>query len=363
MRHPFSIAHRFAWSCIMAGAPLAVAMAQTPPVPAPPPQIQALSDSGMPMPPGALPAANSPPPPPMAAAAAPTLPPTALPAVPAVGQASGGPNAMLPVAPGVMPATPDADNKTMLSPAELAAELTRGNQQQKQFSYGDSPISLMFLPAQTEVMKKALSNFESKPVVPVEKKPETTAEPTVKFDIPVEVPKKIEEPEKYPVFYLSSIVYRAPNDWSVWVSGHKITSAKNKTDLTVTSITANQVSFKWQPIYAEALTAREEKKLFAETDAVKNRLSPNQNARLDKATGAVTFTLTTNQTFALAYFSIFEGFMDTPEYDTSAPTSDPAMMGAPGMPGQPGAGQNNQPDGDRIRPFAKPKKPGDTNAT
>ncbi len=198
------------------------------------------------------------------------------------------------------------------------------------FSFGDSDVSILFLPSQTQVMKQALINFESRPVhtATVEK----TKEPTLKLDVIAEP--HVNEPEKYPVYYLSSIVYHSPSDWSIWLSGHKITSAKNNTELKVTGISSDQATFSWTPGYSEALTLRKQHKSFAETDKVKHRLAATQISSYNENTGTVTFTLRPNQTFAVGYFSTFEGFMESPKLELALPAAVPVVPIVPAAPPQ-----------------------------
>jgi len=272
--------------------------------------------------------------------------PQASAALPTVPEGDAG---ALPVAP---PSASDQSGQQMLSPAELAAELLKVRSS-KTLSFGDSNISIFYSSEQTELMKKALTSFETRPIVS-DVKPKINQ--PVKLDAFLDTPKTLDEPQKYPVFYLSSIVYRSPKDWSLWVSGHKITSAKNTTDLTVTKISKDEVSFSWTPAYVDALNKRQEQNRFADTATIKNLLSRSQNVAFDKTTGMVTFTLRSNQTFAVAYFSIFEGYMSSPDYEAAqaAPTPGDPMLSIPGISAPANASQ--------LRDFAKPQRAGATQA-
>lgn len=271
--------------------------APLPPLPAPAASSPAVELPSMPAPPQ-LP---NPPVTPGATAGEPSalpLPAAQLPATPpptpaqptAEGKKAAGIGALIGGVAGAMHVTDDA-------PSTLAVP-------EKLFSYGNSKISLLFLPAQVERMKDSIRVFES---VSHEAKPVFSAPEPV-----LQVAEKITEPKDYPVFYLSSIAYDTPGDWSLWVSGHKITSRKNNTDLKVVSVTRDSASFVWTPSYLTAINRRRESEQFAPTDAVKNKLAAVQNIRQEEGGGPIAFTLRQNQTFAIGYFSIFEGYMDTP---------------------------------------------------
>ena len=175
-------------------------------------------------------------------------------------------------------------------------------------SMGKAKVSILFTPNQIHALDDALTFYESK-------RPETTPTTTAVIDVPLVAPaeeKKIEEPATYPVFYLTSIVYHDAHDWSIWVSGRKITSAKNKTTLKILRIAPDRVTFGWTPPYGEAVALRVAKHLFAPTDAVKNKLTTSPGFSYDANTNHVTFSLMPNQSFSAAYFTTFEGFIASP---------------------------------------------------
>lgn len=188
----------------------------------------------------------------------------------------------------------------------------------KVFSYGKSNTSILFLPNQIMRMKDAISVFESE-------SKDTKAPTFVIPDAPVEqlppLEKKIVEPVTYPVFFLSSIVYNTPNDWSLWMGGEKITSRKNETEVSVLHVTRDSATFRWKPDYAEAIGQRKKENAFAATDLVKNKLSTKHAVSYDEQNGAVTFTLRQNQSFAVGYFKLFEGYVESPKMDPIRPVA------------------------------------------
>jgi hypothetical protein len=178
----------------------------------------------------------------------------------------------------------------------------------KKFSYGDSNLSVLFLPNQIDRMKQSIRTFETSSK---DAKPTTFIAPTPVVEAPVE---KIIEPADYPVFYLSSIAFDGPNDWAIWMGGQKITSRRNDTDVTVLRVSPDSATFSWQPTYKEAIERRRAADLFAATDEVKNKLASVQSASQDE-NGSVIFTLRQNQAFAVGYFKTFEGFVKSPKLD------------------------------------------------
>ncbi len=214
----------------------------------------------------------------------------------------------------------------------------------KVYSYGDSSLSILFLPNQIEHMKTALRVFENSGR---EAHPNLT--PTVTAPA---AEAKIDEPTNYPVFYLASIAYDKPSDWSLWISGHKITSRHNDTDLEVIAVSPDSVTFGWTPTYNRAIARRQSTDAFAPVAPVKNKLAANQSITTDETTGRITFTLRANQAFAVGYFHVFEGYIATPKLDplviatpvpgsgaAGSPTAaaeTPGAAGAPTAPARPG---------------------------
>ncbi len=255
--------------------------------------------------------------------AMPDLPPVALPTSP-LPTPSQGTGALPPQAASELPAPAPVgtgttqDGNAPIATTDGAPELSSV----KKFSYGDSSLSILFLPDQVERMKAAIRTFESS-----DQKPKTNIVPTT----PTEVV-KIEEPKAYPVFYLASIAYDSDRDWTVWVSGHKITAQKNETDLTIVRLSPDSVTFLWKPDFIKALLHRQDENSFAPLDKVKNRLSTMQTLKMDEKTGNVEFTLRQNQAFSAGYFGIFEGYIESPVIETIDPNkSNTIDLSSPSM--------------------------------
>jgi hypothetical protein len=257
----------------------------------------------------------------------PSLPASSQPVVPSLPQFSGAGTALPPVGLPLMPqpAGEATGDTPPVASQEQADELESATP--KEFSFGKSNLSILFLPTQTERMKNAIRTYETSNKEA--KQPTFVApEPTVKG--PVE---KIDEPTTYPVFYLASIAYEAPGDWSIWISGHKITSRKNETDISILGVSRESVTFLWKPEYSEAIMRRKEDGVFAETVPVKHKLAAVQPVTLDEEGGAVTFTLRPNQSFSVGYFSVFEGYVDSPKLQPVISNSGGSMdMMSSGVP-------------------------------
>ncbi|MFZ4541185.1 MAG: hypothetical protein ACOYNL_05150 [Rickettsiales bacterium] len=230
------------------------------------------------------------------------------------------------------PATPTPAGIATAPVDEVAAPLI-ATPAPKEYSFGNSTISILFLPPQIERMKKTIRLYEDTD--------HGTEKPAVFVDVEeLPVAEKLDEPANYPVFYLSSIVYNSAKDWSIWVAGYKITPHQNDTDVTVVSVRPDSVTFRWSPTYANVIDKRKDASAFAPTDAVINKVASAQPIEWDTKTGTLTFTLRQNQTLALGYYSVFEGFVASPPMppmpaatpETAAAKSAPANNEAASSP-------------------------------
>ncbi|MGE0754441.1 MAG: hypothetical protein AB7L92_04705 [Alphaproteobacteria bacterium] len=100
----------------------------------------------------------------------------------------------------------------------------------------------------------------------------------------------------YPQYFLESLVFHSDADWTVWISGRKI-SAENPSiegELKVLDINKNSVSLEWTPYDMDKVME------------VWNKW-PNDVVSVDTYNNIVTFTLLPNQTFSSYVMRVLEG--------------------------------------------------------
>lgn len=209
----------------------------------------------------------------------------------------------------VLPATVEQSN----APAASAVEAARENDvpaaivgTSKDYSYGDSDLSLLFTPKQMQRMKAVLSGYEfsrrNRKDAPIEVVQEGSI-PAIEM---------VPEPALYPVFTLKSIAFRNARDWTVWIGDLRISPHKNNQEVKVIAVAPNRAQFVWKPAYSEAMRQRAVMKMFAPINAVKHKATRTNTAIFDSAAGQATFTLLQNQSFAPAYMATFEGKIASP---------------------------------------------------
>lgn len=321
---------------LMLGSALSYAQ-ELPPMPTAPetvgePVVAApVQPSPQPPAPTALPVTSPAPTPPPSQATAPSTAP--VPVVPQNAQIpTEAPMAVPPSSPPMASAPQNNPTRPFLLNSENLPVLDGDEDHPFALSMGEGSLSLLFSPLQVTATRNALLQFESRKAIASAKGEVVVVETPQLQEV------RVEEPPLYPVFYLSSISYRAPGDWSIWVSGHKITSSKNTTTLAVKAVSADSVTLAWKPTYAEAFSKRMEEHLFAPIDKVRGRISKFAQPTYDQTTGLVTFTLHANQSFVPAYFHAFEGFVESAALEplitqvANTNTADPLTPQRPALP-------------------------------
>lgn len=164
-------------------------------------------------------------------------------------------------------------------------------------SYGDFPQSLLFNATDIDRMKKVLVAYESVKRINI---PIVAA---LEVEIPVVT---IKEPQQYPSFYLSSVLYRSPKDWLLWMNNNKYSPKKRPSEVTLLSISPRSVVFSWKPEYIQQAKMRFEQKLVDKT-IPKHFKSAMSKVHYDKNREAFIFTLAPNQSFVGAALGVYEG--------------------------------------------------------
>jgi hypothetical protein len=100
----------------------------------------------------------------------------------------------------------------------------------------------------------------------------------------------------YPQFFLQSIVYHSPQDWSIWINNRKITpnGLQDPENIRVIGIDRDKADIEWRPAVMEKV----------------NRAWDNSSTSaisVDKKNGIVTFSLRPNQTFSSYVMRVVEG--------------------------------------------------------
>lgn len=185
--------------------------------------------------------------------------------------------------------------------------------------------SLMFDKQTSEWLNAAVKSFDQN--IPLEIllpslfpaiKPETKVE---EIHQPESVIIKSNSPIEAPAFYLKSILYFSPDNWSLWLNNKKLSDNTDKTieNITLVDISHKQASFLWKnttidliyPDWKDLFTAIEDNKYA----------SPEKNILVDASTGNITFILKPNQSLVSKTLEIVEGPAKSSSLDKQATTT------------------------------------------
>jgi hypothetical protein len=103
-------------------------------------------------------------------------------------------------------------------------------------------------------------------------------------------------PKEAPAFYLNSILYRAPENWVLWINGKRVSLQENIADLTVEGVTANHVTLLWKTDHLNYISPQWQTQITAQ-----------KNITVAEDAKSVRFTLYPNQTFVTRAMQIIEG--------------------------------------------------------
>ena len=117
----------------------------------------------------------------------------------------------------------------------------------------------------------------------------------------------------YPQFFMESLVYNGPQEWSLRINGQEFKSGDTPPpNLHVVEITREKALMEWLPTDME--------KVNQVWDA-----APNEDVKVDKAKHSVMFSLHPNQTFSSYVMRVLEGKVRPMVIEITAPSVQPSM--------------------------------------
>ncbi len=145
-----------------------------------------------------------------------------------------------------------------------------------------------------------------------------------------------EKPEEIPSFYLKSILYFGPQDWTVWINDKKIKQDESPPFLNIIKIDETQATFLWKDSKID-LRFPEWRDYMIPFDEEKKFFSNGQNVVISSETGDISFILKTNQSFIPNELKIIEGSINSgakvsPVIPAINSTATPGTPAAPANP-------------------------------
>lgn len=178
-------------------------------------------------------------------------------------------------------------------------------------SYGTVDLSLMFPESDMANMRKILRFYESKDKASVQN-PEVADQyddyiSQIMGEIDSEGGAAEVVPQLLPAYYLSSIIYRTPNNWSIWLNGRKFKAGDEIPGLEIASISSERVAFVWSPERLREVSDRLTAKQETNEKTYGNRSALTQDISVNIEEENVRFSLGRNQTFNAADMEVYEG--------------------------------------------------------
>ena len=176
-------------------------------------------------------------------------------------------------------------------------------------SFGNWTQSALFSADEAETLMRTLDDTERRLATGAELRPiEVEVRPG---EAPVEGQvAEVEHlpPLDFPVFHVSSILYRNPQDWMLWINGQRVTPKRKIDGLRVTHVAPGQVTLVWK-----ADNWKHRMQVWSDPDRkvtlsyLENMTARDASVRKESGAHTIRATLRANQTLVTAVPLIVEG--------------------------------------------------------
>jgi len=209
-------------------------------------------------------------------------------------------------------------------------------------SYGTYKTSVFFTKSEIKNMKRVLYISESFQGKEVTDKPKTedTALNALLDNLNIQQPTVDVTPlTEFPKFYISTIVYKSPGNWAMWMNGARVTPKLLPTDIEVLGVSQNAVRFLWKPEKFMQFKEHWEGLAKGTVGSVPPRkASQFAKVTLNEEKSGWEFTVHPNQAFSSQYMAVVEGNPDQAVLAAEAVPPEPvAQPEIPAILGDPDA--------------------------
>ena len=143
---------------------------------------------------------------------------------------------------------------------------------------------------------------------------------------------EVKVPRVAPAFFLNSVLYNTPQNWTIWLNSRRIRSGAKFPELEISKVDGDAVEFIWQTEQLDFISPEWEKKVMP-IDLKPGEVVPRFTYQskdgliaVDRSRRFVRFTLGPHQTFISKSMRIVEGFVRS----TVVQTTNQVAMPAPG---------------------------------
>ncbi len=145
---------------------------------------------------------------------------------------------------------------------------------------------------------------------------------------------EVKVPRTAPAFYLNSVLYNKPDNWTIWMNSRRIRSGAKFPELEISKVHADSVEFIWETDQLDFLSPNWEEKVPAlklEQGQEVPRftyVSKDGALAVDRSRRFVRFTIGPHQTFISHEMKIVEGFAKSTFFETIERVVVPSAQGA-----------------------------------
>lgn len=116
-----------------------------------------------------------------------------------------------------------------------------------------------------------------------------------------------EVPVPIPAFYLKTVLYFAPHNWTVWLNDKKLTYGKNHPDVKIAEINSDGLLLIWQTKELDFIYPKWRKEYKQLDKHERLYVSKDNNVLIDSVAGNVAAKVKLNQSFEAKTMSVVEG--------------------------------------------------------
>ncbi len=172
-------------------------------------------------------------------------------------------------------------------------------------SYGTIDTTIVFEDADVDLMRETLERVEKITSSggllgpSIEQRKDVAGIP--QSQAPVEIPEL-----DFKAYYVSSIIYRGPKDWMIWLNSERVTPKRNKGRVRVVAVGPDYVRLSWWPKeWDNRYLVWKNKEPYS--PELKKIIAKDASSYLDVQTKSIHATLRPNQTWVTLYPVVVEG--------------------------------------------------------
>lgn len=161
---------------------------------------------------------------------------------------------------------------------------------------------------------------------------------------------QVKMPKVAPTFYINSVLFEGPDNWTIWLNSRRIRAGTTFPDLEIASVKDDKVELRWKTDQLDYISPNWDQKIKAVDVKPGDPLpewayvSADKNVFVDQTRRTVRFFIGPHQSFVTRKMEVVEGKAKSVFFKAATPTAAmpgaPGMISAPGVAGTPGAYPN-----------------------